>query len=89
MPMLIIRHKVGEFGKWKQAYDAHADTRAANGVISGRVTRSADDPSQLVLLFEIADIAKAKAFIASPDLKSAMEAAGVIDKPDFYYLNDA
>ena len=55
----------------------------------GRVTRSVDDPDELVLIFDVADITKAKAFCASDDLKSAMQGAGVIDKPDLYFLDDA
>jgi hypothetical protein len=30
---------------------------------------------------------KAQAFAASPDLREAMDRAGVIDKPDVYFLS--
>ena len=89
MSLLVIRHKMKDFTAWKQAYDAHAGARAAGGLGNGRVTRSVDDPSELVLIFDVADITKAKAFCASDELKSAMQGAGVIDKPDLYFLNDA
>ena len=89
MPLVIIRHKVKDFASWKQAYDAHEGARVAGGVTKGRVTRSADDPSEVVLVFEVADLAKAKAFCASDDLKKAMQGAGVVDKPDLYFLNEA
>ena len=42
-----------------------------------------------MLLFAIADINKAKAFCASENLKTAMQGAGVVDKPDLYFLEDA
>ena len=51
-----------------------------------RVYRSADDPSDVVVLLNTDDIGKAKQFIASPELKSAMSAAGVVDKPDVFVL---
>lgn len=89
MDLLIIRHKIKDFPGWKTAYDAHAGARAAAGLGQGRITRSADDPSELVLMFDVADLTKAKAFCASGDLKSAMQAAGVIDKPDLYFVSDA
>jgi hypothetical protein len=38
------------------------------------------------LLFEADDIQKAKEFAASPDLRETMQEAGVIDKPDIYFL---
>ena len=89
MPLLIIRHKVKDFTAWKVAYDKHASVRAANGLPSGRVARGADDPSQVVMIFDIKDIDKAKTFCASDELKNAMQGAGVVDKPDLYFLNDA
>lgn len=89
MPILVIRHKMKDFAAWKKAYDAHANARAEGGLGKGRVTRSVDDPDELVLIFDVADITKAKAFCASDDLKSAMQGAGVIDKPDLYFLEEA
>jgi hypothetical protein len=88
MSLLVIRHKVKDFAAWKQAYDAHAGARTAGGLGTGRVTRSVDDPSELVLIFDVADITKAKAFCTSDDLRAAMQGAGVIDKPDLYFLTD-
>ena len=42
--------------------------------------------SDVVVLLDTDDIGKAKQFIASPELKSAMSAAGVVDKPDVFVL---
>jgi hypothetical protein len=38
------------------------------------------------LLFEAKDIQKAKEFASSADLREAMQSAGVVDKPDIYFL---
>jgi len=38
------------------------------------------------LLFEADDIQKAKEFAVSADLRETMQKAGVIDKPDIYFL---
>ena len=89
MPLVVIRHKVNDYAVWKKAYDNHAGARAEAGYSKGRVTRSADDPNEVVLLFEVTDLAKAKAFGASAELKSAMQGAGVADEPDLYFLSDA
>jgi len=89
MAVLIIRHKVKDFAEWKKAFDAHRPTREGTGLSSSRVLRSDDDANQVVLIFDGVDIAKAKAFVASPELQSAMAAAGVVDKPDIYFLNAA
>jgi hypothetical protein len=89
MALLIIRHKISDYTNWKKAYDNHTAARTAGGLGKGRVTRSVDEPNEIVLLFEVADIKKAKAFCASEDLKAAMQGAGVVDKPDLFFLDDA
>jgi hypothetical protein len=86
---MIIRHKVREFDAWKRAFDAHRPARDAAGLTQQRVLRSVDDPCVVVLIFDTPEIAKAKAFVASDDLRSAMKNAGVVDAPDVYFLNAA
>ena len=89
MGFIIIRHKVKDFASWKKVFDDHAPARGTAGLSNAQLFRSADDPSEVVILFDTDDIAKAKQFIWSADLKSAMTAAGVIDKPDVFVLTDA
>jgi len=38
-------------------------------------------------LFEAKDVQKAQEFGNSPDLREAMQKAGVVDKPDIYFLS--
>jgi hypothetical protein len=87
MAHMLIRHKVQDFGKWKPAYDAHQPARAAAGLKDLRLWRNADDPNDIFLLFEAADVAKAKAFAASADLKEKMTSAGVIGQPEIFFLS--
>jgi uncharacterized protein YeaO (DUF488 family) len=86
MMHLLIRHKVADFAKWKPAYDAHLSARQKAGLKEEHLLRNADDPNEVVLLFSVEDVDKAKAFAASDDLRQAMENAGVSDKPDVYFL---
>ena len=76
MAHMLIRHKVQDFGKWKSAYDAHQPARAAAGLKDLRLWHNADDRNDIFLLFEAADVAKAKAFAASADLKEKITSAG-------------
>jgi hypothetical protein len=89
MALVIVRHKVKDFAAWKNAFDAHASARGTAGLSNTRLFRSVDDPSEVVILFDTDDIGKAKQFIESPELKSAMAAAGVVDNPDIFILNAA
>lgn len=89
MAMMIVRHKVKDSAAFRKVFDSHKGAQTAAGLSNPRIFRSADEPNEVVILFDAQDIAKAKAFGASLDLQSKMAAAGVIDKPDVYFLNPA
>ena len=89
MALVIIRHKVRDFAAWKKVFDSHASAQSASALSNPRLFRSADDRSEVVILFDAADTDKAKQFAASSDLRSAMASAGVIDKPDIHILDAA
>ena len=86
MGMLVIRHKVKDYGTWRPAFDRHASAQKSAGLSNPRVFRSSDDPNEVVIFFTTNDTAKAKNFVASPDLKSTMAKAGVVDSPTFHFL---
>ncbi|MFQ5912999.1 MAG: cyclase [Nitrospinota bacterium] len=88
MPYVLIRHKVEDYAKWKSIFDDHGATRKANGSKGGLLLRSADDPNELVILFEWDDLQKARQFSQTEDLRETMQRAGVADRPDVYFLDD-
>lgn len=86
MPHVLIRHKVEDFAKWKPGYDAHLPARTAAGLTEKLLARNADDPNEVILLFGAKDLAKARAFAASADLKQKMQQLGVMGPPDIRFL---
>ena len=86
MKCLLIRHKVADFTKWKKAYNAHAGARKAAGLKELHLLRSVDNPSDVLLLFSAANIAKAKALVFTDEMRVVMQKAGVIGKPDICFL---
>jgi hypothetical protein len=87
MYMMVVRHKVQDFRIWKDAFDAHAPVRLAAGLSNARLFCSTDDANEVFIVFDVADINKAKAFAASEEVREAMANAGVVDKPDVSFLN--
>jgi len=83
---MLVRHKVSDFAKWRPVYHAHESARQNAGLKEEHLLRNADDPNEVILLFSVEDMDKAKAFAASDDLRQAMQKAGVSDKPDVYFL---
>ena len=87
MAFILIRHKVRDFETWKTGYDAHQPKRIEASLAEKYLLRGADDANEVVILFEAQDLNRAKAFVASADLREKMQEVGVIDKPDIYFLN--
>jgi hypothetical protein len=89
MPYVLVRHKVEDYARWRPTYDEHATTRKGYGSKGSRVFRNAQDPNEIVALFEWDDLNNARRFLQSEDLREAMQQAGVVDQPDVYFLDDA
>jgi hypothetical protein len=66
--------------------NAHEKSRGSAGITNGRVFRGVEDPNDVMVLFDVADVAKARMWSVSEDLKSAMAQAGVSGKPAMYFI---
>ena len=87
MGMMIVRHKVRDYGQWRPIFDAHAEMQKAAGLSNPRVYHSADsNKSEIVVVFDTKETKMAKDFAASAVLKQAMSKAGVVDTPTIYFL---
>jgi hypothetical protein len=87
MATMFIRHTVKDYAAWRPAYDAHEASRVAAGITNGQVFRRAEDPSDLVIVLDVADVAKARAWAASDELKSVMTKAGVLGRPVIHWVD--
>jgi quinol monooxygenase YgiN len=85
--VMVIQHTVANFDKWKPAYTAHDSSRKASGLTDIDLLRGVDKPNLVLVVEQIADLQKAKDFVASADLKMAMKKAGVVGKPEITYLD--
>ena len=60
MGMLILRHKVKDYSKWRPVFDRHAVAQKAAGLTHPRVFRSSADQNEVVILFDTDDMKKAR-----------------------------
>ena len=84
---VLVRHKVRDYSEWKRGYDAHLPKRTEAGLTEKQLLRGANDPNEVVIIFEAKDHNRAKTFVESVDLRETMQKLGVVDKPDIYFLN--
>jgi len=86
MIQVLVRHNVEDYNTWRPVYDGHAAFRKETGSLGARVLRDANDPSNVVVITEWPDMNAALAFANSPNLHETMGRAGVVGKPDVYFL---
>ncbi|MBI2730237.1 MAG: hypothetical protein HYX40_05720 [Sphingobacteriales bacterium] len=79
--MMVVQHHVKDYAKWMAAYQAHDSMRLTSGIHKFVVGRGIPDSNAIVVMTKVDDVAKAKAFGSSADLKAAMEKSGVTGKP--------
>jgi len=85
---LHVGFRVKDYNQWKEGYDASIEQRKASGETAFRVLRDIDDPNLMTVLSEQEDAERVRAFMASPDLKARMEAAGIIDMGHMFILEE-
>lgn len=88
MAQLSVHHQVADYEKWRKVYDEVDGARRKFGMTSARVFRGAADPNDVVVETEWPTLEQARAYATSPDLKTAMEKAGVISQPDVLFLEE-
>ncbi len=84
--IMIIRHKVANYAKWKTGYESHDSFRLASGLHNYVIARGTEDSNMLLVAVKMDDVDKAKAFAASPDLKAKMKEVGVTGTPVVDFL---
>src|SRR5215470_20424096 len=87
--VVFIRHKVMNFRKWKAVFEAHSAARVAQGCQGAHIFRRADNPKELVVMLTWSDLARARQFLVSDDLKAMLAEVPVGDRaPDVFLLEE-
>lgn len=84
--MMVLIHKVANYEQWKMAYEAHDPVRLTYGLHNYIIGRDLYDSNRVLVALKAEDMAKAKAFAASAELKKAMHNAGVSGPVEQYYF---
>ena len=87
MPYVIVKYKVADYASWKPIFDADGANRQVGGCKGGQLFRSADDPNEVVMLFEW-DLEKARQYSQREEVRAKMREAGVLGSPDVYFLEE-
>jgi hypothetical protein len=62
--ILRVEHPVGDFERWREAFDSDPEDRQRSGVHSYRIMRSLEDPNYVLIDLEFKAPEPAEAFLA-------------------------
>lgn len=86
---VTITHKVKDYDAWLKVFDAEGTaTRAGYGLSDAVLAQAIGDSNTVQIVFDIKDMAKAKARFADPAFKKLMMDAGVIGAPKVVFYNE-
>ena len=89
MAYMFVQHSVQDYEAWKSVFDSVGDLRRRSGEKSYQILRQDNDSNSLIALFQWDNLDNARKYAASPELKAAMERAGVTGKPEISFLKEA
>ena len=81
MPMLAAQITIGDYAKWRPVFYKHKPLRDKAGLMNVRIYRDADNSKELIIWSETSDVAKAREALNGPEIRSAMQEAGVVGPP--------
>jgi quinol monooxygenase YgiN len=91
LPYLLERHQVRDYSRWREVFDADVEGRKKAGCRGARVFRNADNPEEVVVLFEWDSLEKARRRIESATLERKFEEAGIsggMRQTEFHLLEE-
>ena len=86
MPTLAVQLTIGDYTQWRPVFDKHKPLRDKAGLTDVRVCCNADNTKEVIVWSEASDIAKAREALASQEIRSAMQEAGVIGPPRIHVI---
>lgn len=68
-----------DFDAWKSVFDSHSEAHRAAGLTLEGLWRDIDDPNEVIFIFQVSDLEKARAFVSAPAGIESAHRAGVTD----------
>ena len=69
-------------------FDDFSAVRKATGSKGARVLQNADNPNEVIVITEWANMEQARQMAQSQELREAQQRAGVTGPPDVYFLDE-
>jgi hypothetical protein len=83
---LFVRQDVADYETWRLVYDRFYSNPDAHGAPITTAYQSINNPNDITVEHIFKNLADARAIIASDDLAQAMTDAGVLGKPQIWFV---
>ena len=84
MASIVRRSRVEDYARWKTVYQAGEAARQAAGWRDQQVFRNPDDPNEIVILTEVDDLERARAYAESEEVRRRQRASGLLETTYYY-----
>ena len=84
MASIVRRSRVEDYARWKAVYQAGEAARQAAGWRDQEVFRNPDDPNEIVILTEVDDVERARAYAESEEVRRRQRASGLLETTYYY-----
>jgi hypothetical protein len=89
MLTLVAQITIGDYAKWRSIFNKNKSLRDGAGLRNERVYRDADNPLELIVWSETSNIVKARKALDTPEVRNAMQEAGVVGLAKIHVLAPA
>ncbi len=77
MPVVFARIRVGDFDRWKTAFDSHEPYRREQGITLKAIYRDASYWNGILVILEAEDVEKAQTYYSSDEQRQRMSQSGL------------
>ena len=84
MASIVRRSRVEDYARWKTVYQAGEAARQAAGWRDQEVFRNPDDLNEIVILTEVDDVERARAYAESEEVRRRQRASGLLETTYYY-----
>ena len=88
MPYAIVRLSVADFEQWKTVFTEAGALRKSFGSRGVTAYRSLEQPNDVVILGDYADLARARQLFQSDEFRAATQRAGVTAPPQVTFADE-
>ena len=86
MPTLAAQITIGDYAKWRPVFDKNKHLRDKAGPYECACLSRRRQSKELIIWSETSDAAKAREALNGPEIRSAMQEAGVVGPPKIHVI---